>query len=89
MIRLEVDVALNCRPNKRERRTKDGRLLQCRMYSGATLSECLKEARKVLKAGEKIGPGYAEVIEVRAYDKEAFLADPFNCKPLYEARTLN
>lgn len=90
MIRLEVDVAFNCRPKKGERRAKDGsgRLVKCTIYFGATLDACLKEARNAAKAGEKIAPGYSKVIEVRAFDNAAFSADPLNCKPIHKSAAL-
>lgn len=83
--RLEVDIAYNCRPNKRERRTKDGRLLKCLIYRGATFEECLSDARKTQAVGT---PGYSEVIAVRGYDDDTFRADPLNCEPAYQAAAL-
>lgn len=87
MIRLEVDTAFNCRPKKGERRAKDGtgRLVKSTLYFGRTLEECLADARTTADAGEAINPGYAEVIEVRAFDKDTFDADPLAAEPMYKA----
>lgn len=84
MYRLEVDIAYNCRPNKGERRAKDGtgRLVKCSIHFG-TKEECLADARASRRASERNVPGYAEVIEVRGYDRAAFDADPLKAVPEY------
>jgi hypothetical protein len=89
-IRLEVDIAFNCRPKKGERRAKDGtgRLVKCSIYFGASIAECLGEARSARKAADKHAPGYSEVIAVRAYDREAFSADPLKAVPTYQGAAL-
>ena len=91
MIRLEVDVAFNCRPKKGERRANDGsgRLVKCSISFGNSIDECLSEARAAAKAAAKIAPGYSDVLAVRAYDNDAFRADPLGCEPIYSAASLS
>lgn len=90
MIRIEVDTAYNCRPKKGERRAPDrsGRMMKCQIIIASALAEGLRDARATKKAGEKIAPGYSEVIAVRAYDNAAFNADPFGTAPIHTATAL-
>lgn len=87
-IRLFVDVAFNCRAKKGDRKLKDGRLVKAEIYFGATVKECLAEARKTFKAGEKMAPGYAEVVKVHAYKEAEFRAAPSTTDPIYSAASL-
>jgi len=89
MIRLEVDFAYNVRASRKERRHADGRLIKCTIFRNCDdLEAALAEARENKKAGDKIAPGHAEVVAVRGYDQDAFLADPISATPIYEAATL-
>lgn len=88
--RLEVDFAFNCRPKKGERRSKDGtgRLVKCSIYFGADLRDCMAQAADNRNAGQKIAPGYSEVIDVRGYDNAAYKADPLKAVPNFRAADL-
>lgn len=76
MIRVEVDTAFNCRPKKGESRAKDGtgRLVKTSIITAGTIEEALADLAEVKKRSAEIAPGYAEIIGVRAYDREAFSA---------------
>ncbi len=81
-IRMEVDIAFNCRPKRGERRAKDGsgRLVKASLYFGEE-GACIADARKAREAGARIAPGYSETVETRFYDAVAFKADPLRAKP--------
>lgn len=89
-IRLEVDIAYNCRPNKGERKAKDGtgRLVKCSIYFGDSLAECLGEATRAQIAGNVMAPGYSEIIAVRGYDNAAYKADPLKAIPTFKSAEL-
>ncbi len=87
-IRLEIRTAINVRPKRNEPRMPDGRLITSSILHGNTLDEVIAEARAARIAAEEIAPGHSEVVSVRAYDRDAFHADPFGCPPIYEAASL-
>ena len=87
--RLEVDYAFNCRPKKGERRERGtGRLVKCSIFFGTDLRDCMFQAVENRTAGEKIAPGYSEVIDVRGYNNAAYKADPLKAVPNFKSAEL-
>lgn len=77
MIRFEVDTIFAVRPHKGERRHK-GRLLKTSIHYADTLEAARADVREPLE-------GYSQHIAFRAYDADAFAADPLNAKPFWTA----
>lgn len=91
MIRLEIDTIYNCRAKKGERRAPDrsGRLLKTTIIYEDGLDAALNAARQMKETGERIAPGYSEVMEIRAYDRDQFLQELESGRypePLYVTR---
>lgn len=83
-IRLEVDFAFNVRAGKRERRLKDGRLVKASIFRNCVdLVAALAEAREAAAVLTS-----AEVVAVRGFDQDTYLANPTAAVALYEAPTL-
>jgi hypothetical protein len=80
MIRFEIDTIFAVRPRKGERR-HNGRLLKTSVCGAVDLAE----ARAEYAAAVSRGNDYSAPIAFRAYDWDAFMADPLNTKPIEAA----
>lgn len=80
MIRYEIDTIFAVRPRRGERRL-NGRLLKTSVLGAVDLSE----ARSEYEAAVSRATDYSAPIAFRAYDWDAFMADPINTKPIFTA----
>jgi hypothetical protein len=77
-ILTNIDWQYNVRAKRGERRGDNGRFVKCISFVNSTMDDAESETKSTIEALA----GSGELVEIRHYDRAAFISDPFAAEPL-------